>query len=82
MNIETIVIDCAPGQPRPDRYLSQVIADTGLTPEDFENTSKLFGAWTWAVSPDKAELYRENKSTIMGKLKDLYHRGSIRYAEV
>lgn len=82
MNIENIVIDCAPGQPRPDIYLDQVIVETGLTTEDFENISKSFGAWTWAVSPEKSELYREKKSTIMVKLKDLYNRGCIRYAEV
>ena len=75
----TIELDCAPFCPRPDTYLPGVIEGTGLTPDDFVITSKLFGCWEFTLKSEKKELYDNNKDKIADRVKSLYEKGSIRY---
>jgi hypothetical protein len=75
-----IIIDCAPAKQRPDEILKSILVDTGLTEEDFENTCKSFGAWTFRLR-DKESIFLEKFEIIIAKLKTCYHNGLIRYAE-
>lgn len=81
MNSEslTIELDCPPGMVRPDTLLPSVIADTGLTPDDFKVTSKSFGCWVFECDKNKEQLYLANEIKIEKKVKDLYHSGRIRF---
>ena len=76
----TIEIDCAPGNPRPGDLFPGTIADTGLTEDDFEITSKLFGNWTWQLTNEaKRDLYEQHKEVIGNRIRTLSDRGQIRY---
>lgn len=77
--IFSIEIDCPPGSPRPGDLLPGVLEGTGLTEEDFENTSRLFGNWEWQLSMGKNELYKSVRGTIKEKLVALYESGKARY---
>jgi len=76
-----IIIDCAPFTPRPDTILSSVLLGTNLVPDDFINTSVLFGSWAFVPIKEKEQLYLENQDIIGIKLKQLHSTGKIRYAE-
>ena len=73
----TIELDCAPGTPRPDALLPQVLAGTGL--ELDEPVSTFFGNWTWAVPADQEEKYLAAKPVLAERIKALYNAGAIRY---
>lgn len=75
----TIELDCPPGAPRPDGLLPGVLENTGLTVEDFENTSRFFGNWIYKLKDGKEEAYAIAKPTIKERVKALYYSGAIRY---
>lgn len=77
MNI-TIEIDCAPGGPRPDFYLEQVLEGTGIPTVD--KSSAFFGNWTFEIKDVKEEVWETAKPIIAERLKSLHNSGSIRYA--
>lgn len=78
----SIVIDCPPGQPRPDQLFTLILKDTGLEPEDFDLVSRLFGEFRWELRDDtsKAQVFLANREVIKERLMILYRRGTIRYA--
>lgn len=75
----TIELDCPPGAPRPDVYLPEVLAGTGLTVADFEEPSKVFGNWKYRLKTEKNDVYKGIQETIKFRIKELYSRGCIRY---
>lgn len=81
MEEQSIELDCQPGYPRPGDLFPSVISDTGLEPEDFTNTSKLFGNWTWHLTnAAKSELFESVRYTVIKeRVSALYERGLIRY---
>lgn len=74
MTTAYIGIDCAPGAPRPDRYIKGACELIGA--EVNEPTAKLFGAWQWTVQCDA---YDSDK--LKGYFDALCEKGRIRGAE-
>lgn len=79
----SIEIDCPPGDPRPGDLFPDVLADTGLTEEDFEITSKVFGNWCWVLR--EGDVIRDMKFTnakpiFRERLMKLHDDGVVRYA--
>jgi hypothetical protein len=77
----SIELDCPPGYPRPGDLLPRVLEGTGLSPENFHNTGRLFGNWTFEL-PDgqnKNEVYEKARDTIKQRITELYNSGAIRY---
>lgn len=62
--MKTIELDCPPGNPRPDDLLPLVIEGTGLTTDDFQITSRVFGNWTFELKADKNDIFDANKEKI------------------
>jgi len=75
-----IIIDCKPLNPRPNEILKLILVDTGLNEDDFENTLRSFGAWTFQLN-DKENIFLEKYEIIVNRLQICYHNGSIRYTE-
>ena len=75
-------IDCPPGTPRPDSYFNVVIRNTGLSKNDFELVSKLFGNWVWKLKPDQdlIDKFLKARPKFKQRLTSLYDAGKIRYA--
>ncbi len=42
-----IEIDCAPGCPRPDIYIKDIMSGSGVEYDGRETVGRLFGMWTW-----------------------------------
>ena len=76
-----LVIDCPPGVTRPNDVLSSILLNTGLNADDFKNTLRYFGEWTYNLYDDKIKLFKENFVIIVERLKQRYNSGIIRYAE-
>ena len=82
-----IEIDCPPGSPRPGDIANQVgmkwnsrrFNDTAAKDGEFENTTRLFGAWGFERLYTSKEEAEKDCDTFAEKLKALYP-GSIRYA--
>ena len=79
----TISIDCAPGTPRPDTYINDVIAGTGLPQENLDQLiiSKCFGNWTWQFKDIPEEIWLKAQPLIATRIKGLYEIDQIRYGE-
>ena len=78
----SIEIDCAPGYPRPGDLFPAVLAETGLTVEDFKNTTKWFGHWTWVLkegNPERDTLFTRNRAVFRSRLTKMYEAGYARY---
>jgi hypothetical protein len=76
----SIELDCAPGATRPGDLFPGVLAETNLTEEDFEITSKLFGNWEWVLTnKDKAKDFDEANPVFKTRIDALYKSGKIRY---
>lgn len=77
-----IIIGCAPGTVRPNNILENILVKyNDLSITDFEITSKNFGDWTFNIKEDKEEIFNKYLSEIIEKLKELYNKNIIRYAE-
>jgi hypothetical protein len=86
MDEYSIVLDCAPGTPRPDSHFPGVIEGSGLEVSDFRIVSKSFGAWTWELKDgpkveEKKKLYDAAKGQFKTRITRLYDTGRIRYGE-
>ena len=75
----TLVIDCPPGNIRPDDIAKQVLENTDIILD--EAKSKVFGEWTWDIPEQYTETYQKNQKLIGERLTKLYNNGAIRYAE-
>ena len=78
----SIEIDCPPGFPRPGDLFPAVLANTGLTVADFDNTNKLFGHWTWVLkegNPYRDALFTRNREVFRVRLTEMYEAGYARY---
>ena len=77
----SIQIDCPPGEPRPPEAFASTIEDTGLTPEDFEDSgSTIFGCREYLVRADPGTIFRyvRARRTIGERLVMMYERGIVR----
>jgi len=75
--MQTIELDCAPGNTRPGDLIAGVIASTGLPERD--PVSKLFGCWMWNYEDIDPALWLAAKPIIRARIESLYHTGTIRY---
>ena len=75
--VQTIELDCAPFNPRPNTLIAGVIKDTGL--ELKKDCSRVFGNWTWDYSDVPAEEWKKVKPTLKKRITLLYHSRQIRY---
>ena len=75
----TIELDCAPGAPRPDTYIKDVLEGTGLPVR--EPVSKVFGNWTWDFSDIEGieERWPEIQKLTKPRVTELFNSGRIRY---
>jgi hypothetical protein len=74
--MESIELDCPPGNPRPGDLIEGVIAGTGLT---LTEPSKLFGNWTWTFDVPHEQWVETVQPVIKPRIEALYHQGYIRY---
>jgi hypothetical protein len=74
---QSIELDCAPGNPRPDDLLPQVIRETGLALK--EPISKWCGNWRWDYSEVKEETWKELQPILAQRIIELYNKNLIRY---
>lgn len=74
---QIIELDCAPFQPRPDVYMTQVIRDTGLPTRD--PCATRFGRWTWDYSDFPPDQWTQALPTIKERITGLYDQQCIRY---
>jgi hypothetical protein len=77
MAVQTIELDCPPGDPRPGDLIEGVIEGTGL--ELRERVAAFFGQWTWDYSDVPAEKWAEVQKIIRPRIEALYKAGVIRY---
>jgi hypothetical protein len=90
-----LIIDCKPGQPRPDTILNMILTDDTpdfeeddallfndkLEEQDFSLIYTSFGEWKYGVYKDKEQIFELNLPKIIDHLTSLYRCGIIRYAE-
>jgi hypothetical protein len=90
-----LIIDCKPGQLRPDAVLKMVFLndtpdfeeddalmfDDSISEQDFSLVYTSFGEWKYAIYKDKELLFELNLPKIIDHLTSLYRCGQIRYAE-
>lgn len=74
---QTIELDCAPGDPRPDVYLPGILEGTGIEP--VEKCSAIFGNWTFNFSHVPKEKWKECQPIFKERIKELHSKGYIRY---
>ena len=92
-----LIIDCKPGQLRPDAVLKMILHDNdnaddfteedalmyddSVSDSDFLLVHTSFGEWKFGVYKDKEQLFELNLPKIIVHLTSLYRCGIIRYAE-
>jgi len=74
-----IDIDCPPGPLRPNAVLQWVLQGSSLAPEDFDNTGRTFGNWTFVPKPEKLDEYGTQRNHIKARIIEAYEHGFIRY---
>lgn len=74
---QIIELDCAPGFPRPNTVLEDVLKNTGIPVK--QPVSTVFGNWTWDYSDVPAEVWKEKQPIIKERITEAYGRGRIRY---
>lgn len=77
MSEQSIELDCAPGNPRPDDLIAGVIEGTGL--ELRETCMRFFGNWKWMYDDVPPEKWAEIQPTLKARITKLYEQGVIRY---
>lgn len=77
MSEQSIELDCAPGNPRPDSYIAEVIEGTGLPAR--EPCSKFFGNWRWDYSDIDSAVYVAAQPILKERITALYTKRRIRY---
>jgi hypothetical protein len=75
-----LYIDCPPGGTRPEDLLPGVLEGTGIPIKP--DVGRFFGNWTWDYSDVDKETWKKAQPIIHSRLKALYDKGRIRYANV
>jgi len=92
-----LIIDCKPGQLRPDAVLKMILHDNdnaddfteddalmfddSISDTDFSLVYTSFGEWKYAIYKEKELLFELNLPKIIDHLTSLYRSNLIRYAE-
>lgn len=74
---QQIELDCAPGTPRPNTVLEDVLKGTGIPVK--EPVSTVFGNWTFDYSDVPAETWNKHIDQIADRIREAYGAGRIRY---
>lgn len=75
--MQSIELDCPPGDPRPGDLIDGVLEGTGLTAG--ETTARVFGNWVWEFDVPQDKWEQEIQPIIQPRIEALYHAGRIRY---
>ncbi len=75
--MQTIELDCPPGDPRPGDLIEDIIKNTGLPLR--ESVSRSFGCWTWDYNDIDPEIWKKVNDTLKERIEKLYNNGVIRY---
>jgi hypothetical protein len=75
--MESIELDCPPGDPRPGDLIAGVLDGTGLAVPESE--SRVFGNWTWTFDVPRDDWVGRIQPIIKPRIEALYHAGVIRY---
>jgi len=90
-----LIIDCKPGQLRPDAVLKMILTDDShdfeeddalmfddsISQQDFSLVYTSFGEWKYAIYKEKEQLFELNLPKLIDHLTSLYRSNLIRYAE-
>lgn len=71
-----ILLDCPPGDPRPDDLIAKVIE--GLDLKEKDPMFKLFGCWGWDYSDVPEERWQEIQPMLKKRIAALYRKRIIR----
>lgn len=77
MKEQSIELDCAPGDPRPDVLIGTVLEGTGLAKK--ETCLRFFGNWKWDYSEVPEEEWERIQPILKERITKLYETGVIRY---
>jgi len=75
--LQTIELDCPPGNPRPGDLIAEVIAGTTLPKRN--DIGRVFGCWTWDYSDIPCDEWEAARPILKRHIEDLYRRGWIRF---
>ncbi len=74
---QTIELDAAPGNTRPDVLIKEVLAGTGLDVP--KNPMKNFGEFTYTFKNVDEAAWEKALPAIKERITKMYHSGAIRY---
>ena len=75
--VQTIVLDCPPGHPRPGDIIGYVIKGTGLPLR--ETSCRIFGNWEWDYNDIPRDMWKAIQPVLKERITKLYNDGIIRY---
>jgi hypothetical protein len=76
---QTITLDCAPGNPRPDDLIGGVIE--GLKLPKREAVLKFFGQFVWDYNDISRDRWLQVQPILKERITKLYNQGLIRYGD-
>ena len=77
VSVQTIELDCPPGNPRPGDLIGSVLEGTDL--KAGEPDSMFFGCWVWSFKMSDEDWEKKIQPVIQPRIEALYHSGAIRY---
>ncbi len=77
--MQTINLDCPPGNPRPDDLIDGVLEGTGLVAGP--TVLRFFGNYCWEFDVPDDKWKNEIQPIIKPRIEALYHSGVIRYGD-
>lgn len=78
--VQTIEIDCAPGNLRPGDVMKSMIEELELPFKYKETSGRLFGNWTWTFNEFNEEDWRAIQKKVGPYLTKCWEKGTVRYA--
>ena len=76
-HLQFIVLDCAPGLPRPGDLLPAALEGTTLQVQS--PVGRFFGEWTWDYSHVPEQEYKDNVDQLSANIRKLHRDGEIRF---
>lgn len=80
--MQTIELDCAPGNPRPGDLIGGVLDGVKIDGKQLdagEPASTFFGCWSWEFDIPRDVWERDVQPIIQPRITELYDHGVIRY---
>jgi hypothetical protein len=80
--MQTIELDCRPGNPRPGDLIDGVLKGVKIDGKQLkagDTIGTFFGCWTWGFDIPRDVWEKEVQPIIQPRIEKLYHSGLIRY---